>query len=66
MQVTMTLEEYLELQQTKEKLEMCINAAQYCAEQQSYQQQSNKNYLIKCLANQSWDDIDYAFNKPQN
>lgn len=62
----MSMEEYLKLQQAKENLEMCINAAQYCEKQQQYQQQSNKNYLIKCLANQRWNDIDYEFNKPQD
>ena len=69
MTVTMTMEEYLEFRQVKENLEMCINAARYCEEKQQsqYQQQNNKDYLIHCIANQSWDDIYYEFNnKPQS
>lgn len=65
MQVTMTLEEYLELQRAKENLEMCINAANYCIKQDKYNG-SNGFYLVKCIAAKNWNDIDYEFsNKPQ-
>lgn len=71
MTVTMTLEEYNNFKEAKENLDMIIEAAKTCLTQddkqrRSYYNSANKDFLIKEIANQEWDNIYNKYcNKPQ-
>lgn len=59
MTITMTLEEYLELQNAHDTLQQVITAAHDCitVQQSRYSRNTAQEHLLKCIAEQRWDDI---------
>lgn len=59
MTITMTLEEYLELQNAQDTLQQVITAAHDCitSQQSRYSRNAEQEHLLKCIAEQRWDDI---------